>query len=578
MQRLRASPRGRDGMPIRLEEGNADEFIPAYEHYMLSLGVAQGEWVQALLIWTRRAEKQAVKQIQERARDWEDCQAQLRRAFGRPQHERHEPRVERRRRSKRPREPAPREAGLAREGRGALAQREDEPVEPALARGSFPACGLRAVEFRRITSKELRPPSPLPSTQELDIPRETSFRSLATHLDVSQWEASRLGEGSVEPACYVPLEEPLDPEMETGMRDREEPQDPEMVAERPDPVRPQGREVITVGDDTPPCSPAPEPAQRSWPEGIPEPDSEEIPEFPPEATTIPEQEAEAGNQGVCERARMEAPLDLPLATQATKSPDIEEPISTELPPVVPHASKGMEAEASTPGDQGPRMGGTPRETREEKFARVRVRLDEIYARQAEMEAAGIEPTPPVELKTSEQRIDELWAWYESQRDAARQRSREAGQAGGETSELREMGDLGFSATKQAIERMDRRVCETPVTSFQWYNLLSNELRVKEFEVEHLTTQLVEERASPGQGAAVEVPRQAEPMEEAPLDAVEEEGGAQESLMAMSTERRGSRLHELAAAMGIGTPQERPQRLDAPEHAPRLGELRAELGS
>ncbi|GBG89840.1 hypothetical protein CBR_g49689 [Chara braunii] len=618
MQRLRASPRGRDGMPIRLEEGNVDEFIPAYEHYMLSLGVAQGEWVQALLIWTRRAEKQAVKQIQERARDWEDCQAQLRRAFGRPQHERHEPRVERQWRSKRPREPAPREAGLAREGRGASAQREDEPVEAALARESFPACGLRAVEFRRITSEGLRPPLPLPSTQELDIPRETPFRSLATHLDVSQWEASRLGGGSVEPACDVLLEEPLDPEMETDMRDREEPHDPEMAAERPDPVRPQGREVITVGDDTPPCSPAPESAQHSWPEGIPDPGGEEIPEFPPEATAIPEQEAEAENQGVCERARMEAPLDLPSATQATKSLDIEEPVSAELPPVVPRASIGMEAEASTPGDQGPRMGGTPRETREEK--------------QAEMEAAGIKPTPPVEPKTSEQRIDELWARYESQRDAARQRSREAGQADEEMSELREMGDLGFSATRQAIERMDRRVCATTVTSFQWYYLLSNELRVKELEVEHLTTQLAEERArsqarevewerrfgemtaavdrlsvaweasqmgragadgegragadgegrgvqaSPGQGAAVEVPRQAEPMEEAPLDAVEEEGGAQESLMAMFTERRGSRLHELATTIGIGTPQEGPQGLDAPEHVPRLGELRAELGS
>ncbi|GBG76921.1 hypothetical protein CBR_g23135 [Chara braunii] len=624
MQRLRASPRGRDGMLIRLEEGNADEFIPAYEHYMLSLRVAQGEWVQALLIWTRRAKKQVVKQIQERARDWEDCQAQLRRAFGRSQHERHEPRVERRRRSKRPREPALSEAELARGGRGAPAQREDEPVEPALTRESFPACGLRAVEFRRITSEELRPPSPLPSTQELDIPRETSLRSLATHLDVSQWEASRLGEGSVEPACYVPLAEPLDLEMETDMRDREEPQDPEMVAERSYPVRPRGREVITVGDDTPPCSPAPEPAQRSWPEGILEPGSEEIPEFPPEATTIPEQEAEAENQGVCERARMEAPLDLPSATQATKSPDIEEAVSADLPPVVLRASTGMEAEASTPGDQGPRMGGTPRETREEKSAQVRVRLDEIYARQAEMEATGIEPTPSIEPKTSEQRIDKLWARYESQRDAARQRSREAGQADEETSELREMGDLGFSATRQAIERMDRRVCETSVTSFQWYNLLSNEFRVKELEVEHLTTQLAEERArsrarevewerrfgemaaavgrlsaaweasqmgrasadsqgrgvqaSSGQEVAVEVPRQAEPMEEAPLDAVEEESGTQESLMAMSTERRGSRLHEVAAAMGIGTPHEGPQGLDAPEHAPRLGELRAELGS
>ncbi|GBG69562.1 hypothetical protein CBR_g4396 [Chara braunii] len=241
-----------------------------------------------------------------------------------------------------------------------------------------------------------------------------------------------------------------------------------------------------------------------------------------------------------------------------------------------------------------------------------------------MEATRIEPTPPVEPKTSEQRIDELWARYESQRDAARQRSQEAGQADGETSELREMGDVGFSATRQAIERMDRRVCETAVTSFQWYNLLSNELRVKELEVEHLTTQLAEERArsqarevewerrfgemaatvdrlsaaweasqmgragadgqgrgvqaSPSQGAAVEVPRQAEPMEGVPLDATEGEGGAQESLMAMSTQRRNSRLHELAAAMGIGTPQEGPKRLDAPEDAPRLGELRAELGS
>ncbi|GBG61311.1 hypothetical protein CBR_g20346 [Chara braunii] len=539
MQRLRVSPTGRDGMPIRLEEGNTDEFIPAYEHYTLSLGVAQEEWVQALHIWTRQAEKQVAKQIQERARDWEDCQAQLSRAFGRPQHERHEPRVEKRRRSKKPREPAPRETGLARERRGAPAQREDEPAGPALAEESFPACGLRAVEFWWITSEELRPPSPLPSMQDLDIPRETPFRSLTTHLDVSQWEASRLGEGSVEPACYVPLEEPHDPEMETDTRGREEPQDLEMAVERPDP--------------------------RSWPEGIPEPGSEEIPESPA-ATVMPEQEAEAEDQGVCEIEGMEAPPDLPSSTHVTRSPVIEEPVPAELPPVVPCASEGMRAEAMAPEGQGPRVRGTPRETREEKSARLRVRLDEIHAKQAEMEAAGIEPTPPVEPTTSEQRIDELLAKYESQRDAARQRPREAGPTGEGTSELRDMGDMGFSATRMAIERMDRSVCDTAVTSFQWYNLLSNELRVNELE------------ASSSQGVAVEVPRQAEPMEEAPLDAVEKESGAQESLMAMSTERRGSRLHELAAAMGIGTPQEGPQGLDAPEHAPRWGELRAELGS
>ncbi|GBG79093.1 hypothetical protein CBR_g28809 [Chara braunii] len=372
MQRLRASPRGRDGMPIRLEEGNAEEFSPVYEHYMLSQGIAREAWVQALLIWTRGAERPVAKQIRERARDWEDCHAQLRRAFGRPQHERQEPR-------------------------------------------------------------------------------------------------------------------------------------------------------------------------HSWPEGIPEPGSEEIPESPPEATAMPEQEAEAEGQGAYERARVEVPLDLPSTTHVTKSPVIEEPVPAELPPTVPCTSEGMGAEASTPEGQGPRVRRTPRETREEKFARVWVRLDEIHARQAEMEAAGIEPTPPVEPKTSEQRIDELWARYKSQRDAGRQRSRETGQADEGAGELREVGDLGFSATRQAIERMDRR-------------------------------------ASPSQGAVVEVSRQAEPMEEVPLDAAEEEGGAQESLMVMSTERRGSHLHELAAAMGIGTPQEGSQRLDAPEHAPRLGELRVELGS
>ncbi|GBG91885.1 hypothetical protein CBR_g53943 [Chara braunii] len=426
-----------------------------------------------------------------------------------------------------------------------------------------------------LASKELRPPSPLPLVQELDIPRKTSFGSLATHLDVSQWEASRLGEGSVEPACYVPLEEPLDPEVETDMRDREEPQDPEMAVGWPDPVRPQIEEVITVGDDTPPCSPVPEPPQRLWTEGIPEPGSEEIPESPPAATFMPEQEAEEEGQGMCERARMEVPPDLPPSAHEVKGPVIEEPVPMELPPVVPCTSERMGAEETAPEGQGPRVGRAQRETREEKSARVRVRLDEIHAKQAKMETTGIEPTPPVEPKTNEQRIDELWARYE-------------------------------------------------ITSFQWYNLLSNELRVKELEVEHLTTQLAEERvrskarevewerrfgemsatmdrlsaaweacrtgpagadiqgrgmqASPNRGVAVEVPRQSEPMEEAPLDAVEEESDAQESLMAMSTEMRGSHLHELATAMGIGTPQERPQGLDAPEHAPRLGELRAELGS
>ncbi|GBG84678.1 hypothetical protein CBR_g39053 [Chara braunii] len=589
--------RGDQGVRVEEIVDESEEVTQQLEHYMLSQGIAREEWVHALLIWTRGAERPVARQIRKRARDWEDCQAQLRRAFGRPERERLEPRVERRRRSKRPREPAPREVGLTIEKRRAPTQREDEPAGPAPEEESFPVCGLRAVEFRWITSEELRPPSPLPSGQEMNIPGETPFRNLATHLDVSQWEASRLGEGSVEPTRYVPLDEPLDPETETNVRDRAEPQDPEVAPEQPDSVRPQAGEVITVGDDTPPCSPVPEPAQHSWPEGIPEPGSEEIPEFPPEATAMPEQEAE---------------------TEV-----IEEPAPTELPSALPCTSERMGTEASTPEGQGPRVRRGSRETREEKSARVRVRLDEIHARQAEMEAAGIEPTPSVDPKTSEQRIDELWGRYESQRDMARQRSREMGQADEEAGKLREMGELGFSATRMAIERVDRKICERTVTSFQWYSLLNDEFRVRELEVEHLTTQLAEERAgsqarevewergfgemaaivdrlsaawkasqagragaddqgrgmqaSPNQGAAVETPRQAGPMGEVSLDTAKEEGDAHESLMAMSTERRGSRLHELTTAMGIGTPQERPQKLDTVGYTPGLGELRAELG-
>ncbi|GBG83059.1 hypothetical protein CBR_g36676 [Chara braunii] len=479
------------------------------------------------------------------------------------------------------------------------AQRPGEPLHPRLERevGAVVHLDLLFMPLREDGSNYI-------------FHARDNLTSLATHLDVFRWEASRLGEGSAEPVRYVPLEEPLDLETETDTRDRGGMQDPGMAAERPDPVRPHIEEVITVGDDTPPCTPVPEPAQQSWPEGIPEPGNEEIPEFPQETTVVPEQETEMEDQGVRERARVEVLPDLPLPTHATESPVIGGPALAESLPTLSCTSERVGAEASTPEGQGPQGRGASRETREEKSARVRVRLNEIHARQAEMEATGIEPTPPVDPKMSEQRIDELWGRYESQRDAARQRSRKTGQADVEAGELREMGDLGFSATRMAIERADRKICETAVTSFHWYSLLSGELRVRELEVEHLTTQLAEERArsqarevewerrfgeiaaavdrlsgaweasqaSPSRGATMEAPRQVGSMGKVPLDSAEEEGDVQESLMAMSTERRGSRLHELAAAMGIGTPQERPQRLDTPGYTSGLGGLRAELGS
>ncbi|GBG65168.1 hypothetical protein CBR_g49964 [Chara braunii] len=100
-RRLRASPMGRDDLPIRLEEGIAEEFIPAYERYMRDQGIVQEEWIQTLLLWTRRAKRPVARQIRDRASDWEDCQAQLRQAFRQPEPKRPEPRVKRRRRKER---------------------------------------------------------------------------------------------------------------------------------------------------------------------------------------------------------------------------------------------------------------------------------------------------------------------------------------------------------------------------------------------------------------------------------------------------------------------------------------------
>ncbi|GBG75745.1 hypothetical protein CBR_g20992 [Chara braunii] len=355
-----------------------------------------------------------------------------------------------------------------------------------------------------------------------------------------------------------------------------------LVLKQPGRVWPQDEEVITVGDDTPPCSPAPEPSQHSWPKGIPEPGSEEIPEFPPETIAVPEQEAEMEKQGAGEGARMEAIHDSPSVMPATERPAIEEPVLEGLPPALSSTSERMGAEAATPEGQGPQGRGTSRETREEKSARVRVRLDEIHARQAEMESARIEPTPPVDPKTSEQQIDELWARYESKRDAARQRSGAGGHGDGDELRVREL-EVEHLTTQLAEERARNQARE-----IEW------ERRFREMAaiVDRLSAAWEASRtgrvgvdgqdrgmrASPSQGAAVGAPRQAGPMGEVPLDTAEEEGGAQESLMAMPTERRGSRLHELAAALGIGTPQERPQRLDTPGYTLGLGELRAELGS
>ncbi|GBG82795.1 hypothetical protein CBR_g36326 [Chara braunii] len=73
MQELRPSPVGPDGRPIRLEIGNAEEFIPAFEQFMHNLGILQDEWAATLPLWTWKVERPLARQIKDMVRDWDGC-------------------------------------------------------------------------------------------------------------------------------------------------------------------------------------------------------------------------------------------------------------------------------------------------------------------------------------------------------------------------------------------------------------------------------------------------------------------------------------------------------------------------
>ncbi|GBG90042.1 hypothetical protein CBR_g50135 [Chara braunii] len=415
MQMLRVSPMGPDGLPIRLEEGNAEEFIPAYEQYMCDQGTGQEEWMQMLPLWTRRAERSLARQIRDRAHDWEDCQAQLRQAFRRLEPERPETRVERRQRK----------------------------------RGEA-------------------------------VPLRTPLDRLEAHLDASQWGASQLGADQSGPARYEPVEdepeeEPPEPGPEAGSREAKE-------------LQTEG--VITVGDDTLPHTPILEQARQYWPEGIPEPDSEEMLGPPPEATTPPPTQAEPEGG---ERARTPTTVAPQLTESTGARMDVEVPTSGEPPPGPPPAEERTSEEDPLREGHEARTGRPPGETKEEKRARVQVRLEELYQEKLRMEAAGEAPKPPIDPPTSEQKISAAWASYESERDAPRLRSREVGQGSARLDEARETEDMGFSAAGMEMERTDRRIGEVAISSFQRYSMLSDELAASRLEVGQLSSQLAEER-------------------------------------------------------------------------------------
>uniref|UniRef100_A0A388M2H8 Integrase catalytic domain-containing protein n=1 Tax=Chara braunii TaxID=69332 RepID=A0A388M2H8_CHABU len=174
--------------------------------------------------------------------------------------------------------------------------------------------------------------------------------------------------------------------------------------------------------------------------------------------------------------------------------DEEVPTSGETPPGPPAIGEGTNERDLLREAQETRVRRPSGETKEEKRARVQVRLEEFYQEKIRMEAAGEASKPPIDPPTSEQRISEAWASYEGERDAARLRSREVGLENARVDEARETEDLGFSAARMEIERTDRRIGEVAISSFQRYSMLSDELAVSRLEVGQLSTQLAEERA------------------------------------------------------------------------------------
>ncbi|GBG59735.1 hypothetical protein CBR_g54838 [Chara braunii] len=341
MQELRPSPMGPDGRPIRLEIGNVEDFIHAFEQFMHGQRMLRDEWARALPLWTRKADRPLARQIRDMARDWESCRAHLM-EVRRP--EPPQPRVERRLRSKRKRDPEPRETMPSRGGRNALARREELILE-AEEQGAYP---------------------------ELGVPQAS--------------------EGHDERSRDMPREEVLEPEQETRQR-----------AERG-----VVEEVIEVGEDTPPQTHAAELGPEITPEIAREEGArqEEVPSSPPEVILSPGVRVEMEREKTNWRRETTSTIDRYLAAHALEHPDIEEPVPRE-PPQEPRQAEG-EIGAEIPGRADHRTRGRvpAGETAEEKRARVGKRLEEIWQERQRLEEAGALPDQPPPPKPCG--IKEMW--------------------------------------------------------------------------------------------------------------------------------------------------------------------------
>ncbi|GBG90632.1 hypothetical protein CBR_g50977 [Chara braunii] len=460
MQELRPSPVGPDGRPIRLEIGNADDFIPAFEQFMQGHAILRSEWMTTLPLWTRKAERPLARQIRGMARDWDGCKAHLRAAFRQPEPPR--PRVERPLRSCRQREPEPAEDRTSRRGRKALARREEETVPEAEERGEGPECELGPVEFHRYTGTGL---GGSPQHTQREVPASGgSLQELEAHLDAAQWREPPMSERRIEAIAEVPQEDVPDPEQEEG---------PSAPKDR------IGDEIIEVEEDTPPQGPAVGlrlgSLLKSPPDTRKKVQREEVSISVPEIALSPTGMEASEAEGASLRREADSLIDSHLAAHALEQPNLEEVIPVELP-----REPGKAEVETSGGNRGcqevlPNPAEVlPNPAEELTIPRERWNRgcqEEIRQEGQRLEAAEVLPNPPPPYKPYGLR--EMWGKFLTRHGEG----------------LTTPGKAEVETSQRADEYLDQRIRSVSKTSFDRYMMLEADLRGKELKEAGLESRL-----------------------------------------------------------------------------------------
>ncbi|GBG76834.1 hypothetical protein CBR_g23050 [Chara braunii] len=318
----------RESTPV-YDDGDIELFLDEFWGYANHMGWTMTQAIGRLRRVDRFTEPFAQIRRETRTRPEVEARTQelahLREVFRRP--EQPQPRVERRLRSRRQRDPEPTEARLLQRGRKALSRREEEMVPETEGQGTYPEYGLGPVKFHRFPEGG-QGVSPLHIWEEVSVSRE-SLQKLEAHLDVSQWKMPPVSERRDEPVEGVPRKEVQSLERERG------------------PSTEGGRveeEVIEVEEDTPPQMPAVGlrlgSPPRSAPRGREESQREEVRPPLPKMVPPPEGMEERETERADQRKKALALIDRHLAEQTLKHPDLEEPVPME-PPQEPYGIKEM---------------------------------------------------------------------------------------------------------------------------------------------------------------------------------------------------------------------------------------------